>query len=170
MKKYIALYHGSNTIVKNPQIFSHNKFLDFGNGFYTTTNRRQAENFTKNVVKRSGGERIVNIYEFDVKNALSELKRLHFKTADKEWLEFVRQNRMGSYNGEQYDIISGPVADDRVFRTLVLYEDGTFSVEEVLKKLDTFKLYNQMVFMTPKGLSFLRFIEALKVKKGIKNG
>jgi hypothetical protein len=77
---------------------------------------------------------------------------------------------MGSYNGEQYDIISGPVADDRVFRTLVLYEDGTFSMEEALKRLDGFKLYNQIVFMTPKGLSFLHFIEAIKVEKGIKNG
>jgi hypothetical protein len=166
----MTLYHGSNTIVDKPQILPHNKLLDFGNGFYTTTNRRQAENFTKNVVKRSGGEQIVNIYEFDAKNALPELKRLHFKTADKEWLEFVRQNRRGSYKGEQYDIISGPVADDRVFRTLVLYEDGTFSMNEVLERLDAFKLYNQIVFMTPKGLSFLRFIEALKVEKGIKNG
>ena len=42
----MILYHGSNVIVKQ------NRFLDFGFGFYTTTNRKQAENFALKVAER----------------------------------------------------------------------------------------------------------------------
>ncbi len=38
----MILYHGSNVIVSKPQLIHQNRFLDFGFGFYTTTNRVQA--------------------------------------------------------------------------------------------------------------------------------
>ena len=41
----MVIYHGSNVIVEQPQLIQQNRFLDFGYGFYTTTNRSQAENF-----------------------------------------------------------------------------------------------------------------------------
>ena len=34
----MILYHGSNMIVENPKLIEQNRFLDFGYGFYTTTN------------------------------------------------------------------------------------------------------------------------------------
>ena len=43
----MILYHGSNTIVEKPKLVEQNRFLDFGYGFYTTTNKDQAENFSK---------------------------------------------------------------------------------------------------------------------------
>ena len=41
------LYHGSNMKVEQPRLIEQNRFLDFGFGFYTTTNRLQAESFAK---------------------------------------------------------------------------------------------------------------------------
>ena len=35
----MILYHGSNMTVENPRIIEQNRFLDFGSGFYTTTNQ-----------------------------------------------------------------------------------------------------------------------------------
>ena len=61
----MILYHGSNAIVENPQLIEQNRYLDFGNGFYTTTNKAQAENFAQKVIVRRGGKPIVNEYEFD---------------------------------------------------------------------------------------------------------
>ena len=61
----MILYHGSNTIVEKPKLVEQNRFLDFGYGFYTTTNKDQAENFSKKIIVRRGGKPIVNIYEFD---------------------------------------------------------------------------------------------------------
>ena len=45
----MILYHGSNAIVEKPKLIEQNRFLDFGYGFYTTTNKDQAENFSKKV-------------------------------------------------------------------------------------------------------------------------
>ena len=41
----MILYHGSNVTVDKPRLIKQNRFLDFGFGFYTTTNREQAVNF-----------------------------------------------------------------------------------------------------------------------------
>ena len=39
---------------------------------------------------------------------------LHFKLADEKWLDFICDNQSGKLTGE-YDIVIGPVADDRVY-------------------------------------------------------
>jgi hypothetical protein len=44
------LYHGSDVAVENPNIISQVHGLDFGIGFYTTTNKQQAIDFTKSVI------------------------------------------------------------------------------------------------------------------------
>lgn len=38
----MLLYHGSNLTVAVPKLVPQNRFLDFGYGFYTTTNKAQA--------------------------------------------------------------------------------------------------------------------------------
>lgn len=38
----MILYHGSNVQVSMPKILVTNRMLDFGAGFYTTSNRQQA--------------------------------------------------------------------------------------------------------------------------------
>lgn len=43
----MTLFHGSNTAVERPRLIEQNRFLDFGFGFYTTTNRAQAETLLK---------------------------------------------------------------------------------------------------------------------------
>ena len=35
----MILYHGSNLVVSKPKLIQQNRFLDFGFGFYTTTNK-----------------------------------------------------------------------------------------------------------------------------------
>ena len=35
----MILYHGSNLVVSEPKLIQQNRFLDFGFGFYTTTNK-----------------------------------------------------------------------------------------------------------------------------------
>ncbi len=55
-----------NVVVCKPQLIHQNRFLDFGFGFYTTTNRAQAIAFADKVFqRRCEGGKIVNIYELD---------------------------------------------------------------------------------------------------------
>ena len=158
----MILYLGSNMIVEKPKIIIQNGFLDFGNGFYTTTNKQQAEVFSKKVSNKRGGKQIVNIYEFNEEDC-NDLIIKKFPSPNEEWLDFVSQNRNGIYKGEKYDIIIGAVADDDVYRTLQIYYTRLLTKEQALEALKIKKLFNQYVFTTEKAVSYLKFIEAREI-------
>lgn len=158
----MTLYHGSNTIVEIPQLIEQNRYLDFGNGFYTTTNKAQAENFAQKVIVRRGGKSIVNKYEFD-ENADNDLIIKRFSAPNEEWLDFVSEHRNGTYVGKKYDIIIGAVANDDVYRTLQVYASGILTKEQALEALKVKKLFNQYVFATNEALSLLKFVSAKEV-------
>lgn len=154
----MLLYHGSNVVVEHPKLLRQNRFLDFGYGFYTTTNRNQAENFAEKVTtRRKTGEAILNIYEIDEKKAFQECSLLRFENPDEKWLDFVAANRQGTYEGKEYDLIFGAVANDDVYRTITLYMTGILTKEQTLEALKIRKLFNQLVFATEKSLSYLYF-------------
>lgn len=155
----MILYHGSNVIVSEPKLMEQNRFLDFGFGFYTTTNKTQAIGFADKVTKRRrDGEKTVSIYEIDEAHAFEKCSVLHFDSANEAWLDFVSENRSGNYTGESYDFIFGPVANDDVYTTFTLYSAGVLTKEQTLEALKIKKLYNQLVLSSEKALSCLKFI------------
>jgi len=154
----MRLYHGSNTLIETPNLNFSRKELDFGSGFYTTTNYEQAAQFSEKVAARSNGDRIVNIYEFD-DNILPKFKVLEFQEADIAWLDFVSANRNSPQPRGDYDIIIGPVANDDVFRTLLLYFTGEINADETLNRLKIKRLFNQYVFKNDAALKHLVFVK-----------
>lgn len=155
----MILYHGSNVIVDRPKLIQQNRYLDFGFGFYTTTNKNQAISFANKVVKRwETGQKMVSIYEINEAVAFSECSILHFDEANEAWLDFVSDNRSGNYEEESYDFIFGPVANDDVYRTFALYTAGVLTKEQTLEQLKVKKLYNQLVLTSEKALSYLHFV------------
>ncbi len=158
----MILYHGSNVVVSEPKLIPQNRYLDFGFGFYTTTNKVQAVGFADKVTKRrKSGEKAVSIYELDEAKAFSECSVLRFDSADEAWLDFVSENRAGKYHGESFDFIFGPVANDDVYTTFTLYAAGILSREQTLEALKIKKLYNQLVLTSEKALSYLTFMGVL---------
>ena len=154
----MILYHGSNVIVDQPKLIRQNRYLDFGFGFYTTTNREQAVNFAQKVTdRRKMGEATLNIYSVNEAVAFQECKVLQFDSPDEAWLDFVAANRQGTYQGEKYDLIYGAVANDDVYRTIALYMTGVLDKEQTLSSLKIRKLFNQLVFATEKSLQYLKF-------------
>lgn len=154
----MILYHGSNLVVSQPKLIRQNQFLDFGFGFYTTTNKNQAISFADKVTKRrKNGKMVVSIYELDEKIAFSECSILRFDEPGESWLDFVSDNRSGNYEGKSYDFIFGPVANDDVYRTFALYTADVLTKEQALDQLKIKKLYNQLVLTTEKALSYLQF-------------
>ena len=93
----MIIYHGSDTDVDNPVILTSNRFLDFGNGFYTTSNKEQAISWAKRVCYRNQKEiGYVSVFEFDLEKAKKELNFREFSlVADYEWLKFVLDCRKG---------------------------------------------------------------------------
>ena len=163
----MVVYHGSNVVVEQPMLIHQTRKLDFGAGFYVTTNKEQAKSFAYKVMKRTGtNSQFVSIYEFDFDSSSKELSILRFEQADEEWLEFVYRKRRGLSDDVQYDIIFGPVASDDIFRTFIWYETGAYTKEQTLEALKVKKLFDQLCFTTEKALSYLRYTGMLDLTGG----
>ena len=152
-------YHGSDTVVDTPRILEAKRPLDFGGGFYVTTSETQAKGWAIKVAYRNNhNHRCINRYAFDLEKAQSELTVIRFEVADEKWLDFICDNRSGKAMGE-YDIVIGPVADDRVYRVVVEYENGDLDKETALKNLKTEALCDQILFHTEKSLAYLKYVD-----------
>ena len=154
----MIIYHGSNLAVEHPKILQSERMLDFGTGFYTTSNREQAVRWAHRVAdRRVPNERILSIYEFDSEAAERDLTIIRFDKPDSKWLDFVCANRSGRKIAEPYDIVFGPVANDKVYSVVQYYENGVYSKEDAIKRLKVGKLFNQILFHTEKSLNYCRF-------------
>lgn len=159
----MRLYHGSNVEVRNPSLrYGRNK-TDFGKGFYTTTQKEQAEKWAEIKLDRAKtGGKIVSVYEMD--DALitsSELRIREFYGVDAAWLNFVVGCRKGQEH--DYDLVFGPVANDNVFVTVNLYENGVLDEQTAITRLKAYKTYDQLSFHTERVISSLRFLESFEV-------
>ena len=101
---------------------------------------------------------MVSVYEFD-EAAASALSTLRFDAPDSEWLRYVTRNRTGMLVDVDYDIVSGPVANDNTMPVLNLYFKGAYSEEEALRRLLPQRLKDQFAMKTDAALSCLRFQE-----------
>ena len=164
----MIVYHGSNVIVARPRLVHQNRTLDFGYGFYTTTNLNQAISFADKVTsRRQSGSPCVSSYVVpDIEKLAGRYKVLVFSEPNEEWLDFVFANRNGMYAGKQYDIIFGPVANDTIYRTFVAYEEGILTKEETIARLKVKELYNQMTFATEAALNKLTYSGQLPIERG----
>jgi len=158
----MILYHGSTEIVEQPRIIVSDKFLDFGYGFYTTTSEEQALRWAKikkNRIKSANS--YLNIYEVDDKAFQNHtFSMLDFDNPNREWLEFVINNRRGKVM-HSYDFVKGPVANDTLYRTFTLYESGVLTFDETIKRLKTSELFDQLSFHSERALEQLKFKEII---------
>ena len=155
----MKLYHGSNIEVKNPKILTSARVGDFGRGFYTTSSLEQARRWAQIRAKQEDVQSgIVTVFEVpDTIFENSELRIKTFEKADEEWLDFVLENRKNVEFEHGFDLVIGPVADDRVYVCLNMLEDGLADRETVIKKLKTYVLADQILFHTAKSLLFLDY-------------
>ena len=159
----MKVYHGSLDVVITPEIRLPDRPLDYGSGFYTTTSFHQAEEWVRRKKKDKGHDKgFVNVYDFDETEA-KILKRLIFNAPTDEWIDFVMANRTRKDFVHDYDIVYGPVANDRVYVALTLYEGDIIGKEELIKRLKTYKLVDQYLFHTKDALHFLKYIESREV-------
>lgn len=155
----MLLYHGSNVTVEKPDIIQSERTLDFGTGFYLTTDFEQAKRWAiLTTSRKKEGIPTVNVFEIEDK---VNLKVLKFNGPDKEWLEFVTNNRKNKNYKNDYDLIIGPVANDNTMPVINLYVNGVYNEKEALKRLLPQKLKDQVVFKNTKALKYLNFKEKI---------
>ena len=185
----MKVYHGSLGIVNQPEMRKPNRTLDYGSGFYTTTSLQQAEDWVRrkmnvfvkpndqsdarigSAMARKGRMKFkeyetahgfVNVYELDDQE-MDTMKTLLFQQPTEEWVDFVMLNRRQRGFTHDYDVVYGPVANDRVYAAFALYEGGLIDKQTLIAELKTYKLVDQYLFHTERSLHLLKFIEAKEV-------
>lgn len=155
MKRII--YHASNQIVDAPKIFKRGYPKDFGYGFYCTNLYKQAANWIDSKFEHCG---YINIYSYDEGLAKKKgLKILKFNPKDEEWLDFVNLCR-STYEGtpHDYDIVEGPMSDDKLYKYLKKIRQGIFFSRKKLWGVAEYKDENhQICFLSKKALSVLKY-------------
>lgn len=159
----MKLYHGSIVVVRKPSLRPGRPNADFGKGFYTTSNYEQAVRWAHIKQEREEASRaVVSVYEFDEKLLDNpDLSVRKFIGADEPWLYFVADCRKS--RPHQFDLVQGPVANDRVFTTVNLFESGVLSAEAAILQLKAYKTYDQLSFHTDRVIKALKFVESIEV-------
>ena len=143
-------------MVEKPVIIEANRRLDFGAGFYLTSDLSQAQRWAELTTERRGGRKAVSVFDFE-EAALQTLKVLTFNKPDSRWLKYIVGNRTASGNADAFDIVIGPVANDRTSPVIAAYVAGIYDETEAIKRLLPQKLKNQYAFKTHLALIYLSF-------------
>lgn len=160
----MELYHGSTDRVESPEIRIPNRTLDYGAGFYLTSSYEQAESWVRRKFKGNIVRGWLNVYDYNP-DAETELSVLSFDKPDERWLDFVMENRMNKDFNHSYDIVKGPVADDRVYASFALYEAGILGKDALISELKAYKLVNQTLLHSEASLKTISFIKAEEILK-----
>ena len=148
--------HGSSEVVRQPDILHSYRALDFGKGFYVTTVRQQAERWARRKAALVGGRAIVNRYQMD--DDMTGLRVKRFPDDLAEWIEFVCDCQDGKPVYQDYDLIIGKVANDKVFRVVDMYHSGIWDRERAIREIRAYPNYDQIAFITQKAIDrLLRF-------------
>ncbi len=178
----VILYHGSYIVVEKPDISLCRIGKDFGQGFYVTTDQKQAEKFTKTSIRKAIRDGLIDddiregiVSKYRLKS-VSDLKIHVFEDADVDWLHCVAGHRKyDSISNEvekwrDYDVICGKIANDNTNLVITAYIDGAYGEigseradRIAIDLLEPNNLKDQLCFRTEKALTVLEYIDYEKV-------
>lgn len=156
----MKLYHGSTIDIIEIDLSKSKPNKDFGHGFYLSADKSQAEKLAEYKAFQIGGSPVLNTFAFDEsKLEDGSLRVLRFEDYSKEWADFVFLNR-NSEDGESthdYDVVIGPIANDRVGVQIRRYMEKEITLETFLENLKYMKgVTFQYFFGTEKAIKLLR--------------
>ena len=151
----MILYHGSNMVIDQIDLEMSKPNKDFGKGFYLSENESQAMEMANFKSALLGGEPIVTKFEFnELMMQSSDLRIKIFTDYSEEWADFVFANREGN-DVELYDIVYGPIANDKVGLQIRKLKDGSIDKAEFLNRLKYMKgITYQYYFGTEKSIQY----------------
>ena len=159
----MILYHGTDQRIDMIDLGKSRLRTDFGMGFYLSDKLGNARAWA---VDKTGVLGIPTVIRCEVDDSVfndARLRCLRFENPTVEWLNFVRDNRCkdatsvdSSEPRHSYDIVSGPIADDKVAIAVDKYCRGVLNAEETLREVRTIKEVFQMSLHTPLALTCIR--------------
>ena len=155
----MQVYHGSYTEIFNIDLSKSQSNKDFGKGFYVTKIRKHAESWSVNIARRYDKKPFVTEFTF-YERAFEENRYnvLRFDDYNEAWLDFVVLNRDPAFttNRHNYDLIEGPIADDKVQNRINDFLDGIITKNDFLNELKYHEKTHQICFCTINSLQLLK--------------
>lgn len=153
----MKLYHGSTVEIEHIDLSKSKPNKDFGRAFYLSDDREQALEMAIFKAEFEDSAPVVNVFEFD-ESILSQLRFKQFEGYTEEWAQFVYDNRTAPDESttHDYDIVYGPIANDRVGAQIARFKQGYISFEEFLNRIRYIKgITFQYAFCTQRAIENL---------------
>jgi hypothetical protein len=158
----MKVYHGSYTRIDTVDLSKCSPRKDFGKGFYVTKIRRHAERWADVIGENHHTEGVVTEFEYLADSFIESICKIkRFSGYSEEWLDFIVLNRdkKSPEPAHNYDIVEGPVANDKVQHTLRFYLKGKISRDAFLKMLTYHEETHQICFCTLNSLQAIERID-----------
>ncbi|MBP5482628.1 MAG: DUF3990 domain-containing protein [Paludibacteraceae bacterium] len=157
----MILYHGTNVEFDRIDLTRSKPNKDFGQGFYLLDDINQAQEMAQTKVDQLEiGNPIVMSYDVD-ETKMNSLRLLRFDTYSEEWAKFILLNRNNPNRepAHDYDIVIGPIANDRVGVQLWKYETHSIDLPTLVRNLRYMKgVTIQYFFGTENAIKLLKRI------------
>ena len=157
----MILYHGTNMAFDAIDLKKSKPNKDFGQGFYLSADYAQAMAMAKiKVDQLEFGEPIVLTFEVD-EAQMERLNIQRYHEYSEEWVKFILLNRRNDkpFPTHDYDIVFGPIADDRVGVQLWKYETQSIDLPTLVRNLQHMKgITFQYFFGTEEAIKLLKRI------------
>jgi hypothetical protein len=159
----MQVFHDSNVRIEKIDLGRSEFFKDFGRGFYVTCIREHAYQRAADVTERNNSGKPI-VTEFSYMEAYPVTVGMNikkFENVSEEWVEFImlNRNRRISHPAHTFDIVEGPIADDRMVIQIRLYEQAKISMEKLIEKLTYREPTHQICFCTLASLYALEIVE-----------
>ena len=158
----LQVWHGSYTKIDAIDLSKGHENRDFGKGFYVTKFLKHAQAWANIIGKKHGTGGFVTEFQFYQRAFTDQTyKTLRFDDYNEQWLDFVVLNRdpITQEQRHDYDIVEGPVADDKVQNKIELYLKGKIPKIDFLEELKYHEQTHQICFCTRKSLQMIEMAD-----------
>ena len=127
----VTVYHGTTSLIDSIDVTKGKPYKDFGRGFYVTQDFSHARNLAvRNKVleqERYGHKASAYVYTYAMDmNKAQSFRIKEFAIADLDWMRFILENRLVRGKNHEFDIVSGPTANDDTSLVLKSYFSGLY--------------------------------------------
>lgn len=154
----MKLYHGSTIDIERIDLTMSKPNKDFGRAFYLSEDEQQALEMAQFRAEFEDTNPVVNVYQFDEK-LFQEFRYKRFEGYTEEWAHFVYDHRVEpqGLTLHDYDIVYGPIADDRIGAQITRFKQGYITFDEFLRRIQYIKgITFQYAFCTQRAIDKLQ--------------
>lgn len=153
----MKLYHGSTVYIEKIDLDKSKPNKDFGRAFYLSVDEQQALELAQFRAEFEETNPIVNVFEFD-ETLFQQFRCKRFEEYTEEWAHFVYNHRTDPQGRtlHDYDIVYGPIANDRIGAQITRFKQGYITFEEFLNRIQYIKgITFQYAFCTQRAVDKL---------------